>query len=89
MDANDGVLILTPVVYACAHCGAIIPGGKKYRLCDSCVSRIRRDSGSNIARVLYLANEKRKTMIKNRFIKVLAEPRLRSLQSRIAPVLMQ
>lgn len=55
MDANDGVLILTPVVYACAHCGAIIPGGKKYRLCDSCVSKIRRDSGSNIARVLYRA----------------------------------
>ena len=53
MDANDGVLILTPVVYSCAHCGAIIPGGKKYRLCDNCVSEIRRDSGSNLARVLY------------------------------------
>ena len=53
LDANDGVLILNPVVYSCTHCGAIIPGGKKYRLCDNCVSKIRRDSGSNVARVLY------------------------------------
>ena len=53
MDANDGVLILTPVVYSCAHCGAIIPSGKKYRLCDNCVSEIRRNSDTSIARVLY------------------------------------
>lgn len=53
LDAEDGRVLLRPIVYACANCGAIIPSGKKYRLCDNCVQQIRRNSGSEIARVLY------------------------------------
>lgn len=53
LEVSEGAIMLTPMVYSCAHCGAIIPSGKKYRLCDNCVSEIRRSSGANIARVLY------------------------------------
>lgn len=53
MEAENGRVLLRPIVYACANCGAIIPSGKKYRLCDNCVQQIRRNSGSEIARVLY------------------------------------
>ena len=53
LDAEDGRLLLRPIVYACANCGAIIPSGKKYRLCDNCVQQIRRSSGAEVARVLY------------------------------------
>ena len=53
LDAEDGRVLLRPIVYACANCGAIIPSGKKYRLCDNCVQQIRRNSGAKIAKVLY------------------------------------
>ena len=53
LDAEDGRVLLRPIVYACANCGAIIPSGKKYRLCDNCVQKIRRSSGAEIAKVLY------------------------------------
>ena len=53
LDAEDGRVLLRPIVYACANCGAIIPSGKKYRLCDNCVQQIRRNSGAEIAKVLY------------------------------------
>ena len=53
LDAEDGRVLLRPIVYACANCGAIIPSGKKYRLCDNCVQQIRRSSGAEVARVLY------------------------------------
>lgn len=53
LDASDGLIILKPAVHSCAHCGAIIPSDQKYRLCDKCVKKIRRESGSNVARVMH------------------------------------
>lgn len=53
LEVVDGVIVLKPAVYSCAHCGAIIPLGQKYRLCDKCVKKIRRETGSNVARVMH------------------------------------
>ncbi len=43
MEIKDGSIVLTPNECICMGCGAIIPPKTKYKLCDSCVTRIRTD----------------------------------------------
>ena len=43
MEVKDGSIVLTPNECVCMGCGEIISPKTKYRLCDRCVTRIRKD----------------------------------------------
>lgn len=50
-EIEEDRIKLKPVVRSCTQCGAVIPVGKKYRLCDNCLQKIKALSGHYIAKM--------------------------------------
>ena len=53
LTVENGSIHIRPSVHVCANCGVVIDSDKKYRLCDSCVQMIRRNTGGETPSVFY------------------------------------
>lgn len=43
MELNNGSILLTPTQSICGVCGSVIPVARKIRLCDRCLTAIKKE----------------------------------------------